>query len=198
MHNDTIETMTPNQIVAYNVARARELRGWSQAQTVEKLRDRAGVITSPANLSAAERSVTGNRRREFDADDLLAFARAFELPVSWFLLPPAATSPLLSTGDSPDGLPPTLILDWLYRDSPEENQRVHELTQNRGDATNYQQAIEGRAHRYMTQLAGAALAEFNATPRALHALADAIEQALPRSGTGREPPGGGAESSAVS
>src|SRR5207237_7093666 len=30
-------TMTPNQIVAYNVAKARELRGWTQEQAAEAL-----------------------------------------------------------------------------------------------------------------------------------------------------------------
>jgi hypothetical protein len=30
-------TMTPNQVVAYNVAKARALRGWTQEQAAEAL-----------------------------------------------------------------------------------------------------------------------------------------------------------------
>ena len=36
----------------------------------------------------AERSVTGNRVREFTADDLVTIARAFDVPVLYFLTPP--------------------------------------------------------------------------------------------------------------
>lgn len=44
---------------------------------------------SKATFSAAERSVAGDRVRQFDADEIVAFARAFALRVSWFfLLPP--------------------------------------------------------------------------------------------------------------
>jgi len=35
-----------------------------------------------------ERAYEGERRREFDAHELLAFALAFDLPLVWFLLPP--------------------------------------------------------------------------------------------------------------
>jgi hypothetical protein len=39
-------------------------------------------------VAHAERSVTGNRVREFTADDLVTLARAFDLPVLYFLTPP--------------------------------------------------------------------------------------------------------------
>ncbi len=39
-------------------------------------------------VAHAERSVTGNRVREFTADDLVTFARAFDVPVLYFLTPP--------------------------------------------------------------------------------------------------------------
>lgn len=177
MRDSEITAMTANQIVASNLKRARELRGWTQAQTVEKLRERAGVITTPANLSAAECSDTGTRRREFDADDLLAYARTFQLPISWFLLPPDPPTPLLSTQDDPDGLPSTLLLDYLYLDSPEERERVQELTAHINEPTDYQHTMQQRARHYTTELAAAALDEHKTTPKALHALADAIEQA---------------------
>jgi hypothetical protein len=43
--------------------------------------------------------VTGKVPRSFDADELVAFARAFKLPVAWFLIPPTPTE--LSTIPGP-------------------------------------------------------------------------------------------------
>ena len=80
--------LTPNQVVAYNLARAREWRGWTQEQAADALAPYLGNRWSKANFSAAERSVAGKHIRNFDADEIVAFARAFELPVFWFYLPP--------------------------------------------------------------------------------------------------------------
>ncbi|HUP69957.1 MAG TPA: hypothetical protein VM142_09090 [Acidimicrobiales bacterium] len=41
-----------------------------------------------AAVSAIERAWDGDRRREFDAHELLIFAMVFDLPIIWFLLPP--------------------------------------------------------------------------------------------------------------
>jgi transcriptional regulator with XRE-family HTH domain len=81
-------TVTPNQIVAWNLARARALRGWTQEQAAERLAPYLGERWSKATYSAAERSVDGARVRQFTADDLHAFSRAFELPMTLFLTPP--------------------------------------------------------------------------------------------------------------
>jgi hypothetical protein len=80
--------MTPNQVVAYNLAQARAWKGWTQDQAAEALEPYVGSRWSKANFSAAERSVTGERIRNFDADEIVAFARAFELPVTFFFMPP--------------------------------------------------------------------------------------------------------------
>jgi transcriptional regulator with XRE-family HTH domain len=80
--------MTANQIVAYNLNLARTAKGWTQEDAAERLAPYLGERWSKATFSAAERSVSGKRVRAFDADDLVAFARVFELPVSWFLMPP--------------------------------------------------------------------------------------------------------------
>ena len=48
--------MTPNQIVAYNVAKARALRGWTQEQAAEALAPYLGARLSEASFSALERS----------------------------------------------------------------------------------------------------------------------------------------------
>lgn len=39
-------------------------------------------------MAAIERAWDGDRRREFDAHELLIFAMVFDLPMIWFLLPP--------------------------------------------------------------------------------------------------------------
>ena len=79
---------SPNQMVAYNLRRARQLHGWTQEETAEKLEVYLGERWSKATLSAAERSVAHPERvRQFSADELVAFAVTFELPVSFFLEP---------------------------------------------------------------------------------------------------------------
>ena len=78
----------PNQVVAYNLRRARELRGWTQEEAAERLAPHIGTAWSKASWSAAERSAETLRVRHFSADDLVAFARCFDLPVVWFLVPP--------------------------------------------------------------------------------------------------------------
>lgn len=80
--------MTPNQIVAYNLTQARAWKGWTQDQAAEALAPFVGSRWSKANFSAAERSIAGERIRNFDADEIVAFARAFELPVTFFFMPP--------------------------------------------------------------------------------------------------------------
>ena len=81
---------TPNQIVAHNIAKARQLRGWTQDQAAEACAPYLGARLSPASWSALERSVDGGRIREITADELVAFARAFDLPIGFFLTPPSA------------------------------------------------------------------------------------------------------------
>jgi len=81
-------TYTPNQIVAYNVARARALRGWTQEQAAHELAPYLGTRWSNATFSAVERSIAGTRVKQFSTDELVALARGFDLPIGWFLLPP--------------------------------------------------------------------------------------------------------------
>lgn len=78
-----------NQVVAYNIRAARELRGWTQEEFADRLEPYLGTRLTQASVSAIERAWDGERRREFDAHELLVFAMVFDLPVLWFLLPPA-------------------------------------------------------------------------------------------------------------
>lgn len=96
--------LTPNQIVAYNLAQARMWKGWTQEEAAAELEPYLGVRWSKASFSAAERSVDGQRVRQFSADELVAFSRCFGVPVGYFFLPPppsAADRPIQMA--SPDG-----------------------------------------------------------------------------------------------
>jgi transcriptional regulator with XRE-family HTH domain len=77
-----------NEVVAYNFRRARELRGLTQDEAAVQLERFLGVRLPQASISALERSYGGDKRREFDAQEILAFACAFDLPLLWFFLPP--------------------------------------------------------------------------------------------------------------
>ena len=82
-------TMTPNQVVAYNLARARALRGWTQEEAAEKLAPYWGSRLSFASFSAMERSAWRvDRVKVFSADELLALSRTFDLPIGFFFTPP--------------------------------------------------------------------------------------------------------------
>jgi len=77
-----------NQVVAYNFRAGRELRGWTQEEAADQLEPYLGVRLTQASISAIERAWDGDRNREFDAQEILAFALAFDLPLIWFYLPP--------------------------------------------------------------------------------------------------------------
>lgn len=80
--------LTPNQIVAHNLAQARMWKNWTQENAAQQLEPYLGVRWSKATFSAAERSVDGVRVRQFTAHEIVAFSRGFGLPVGFFFLPP--------------------------------------------------------------------------------------------------------------
>lgn len=79
--------ITVNQVVSYNLGRARRSRGWTQEETAERLEAASGKKWTSATLSASERAIKTGRPRVFDANELVTFARVFEYPVAYFLLP---------------------------------------------------------------------------------------------------------------
>jgi transcriptional regulator with XRE-family HTH domain len=108
--------MTPNQIVAHNVVRARELRGWTQEQAAEALAPYLGAKLSPASFSALERSaVSVSRIKQFSADDLLALSRGFDLPIGYFFTPPPPgdDAGLYAPDAGLKGLDPIVLLDAI-------------------------------------------------------------------------------------
>ena len=101
--------MNPNGIVAWNLRQARKLRRWTQAETVKRLSE-FGIQWSVPSLSDAERSWKPDARyREFTASDLVTFSLTFELPLSWWFLPPTSDA----TGDMTIGVPGGIIMDRI-------------------------------------------------------------------------------------
>jgi hypothetical protein len=64
------------------------MRGWTQQQAAEKLEPYLGERWSKATYSVAERSIDGTRIRQFTADDVYAFSRGFDVPITYLLRPP--------------------------------------------------------------------------------------------------------------
>jgi len=121
------EALTPNQIVASNVRRARLMRGLTQDEAAEVLAPYLGAAWSKAVWSAMERSVDGGRVREFTADDLVALSRAFGLSIAWFLIPPSGYSVAVA-GPSPTGLmPASELVDVLGSNTEEVTARLVEF-----------------------------------------------------------------------
>jgi hypothetical protein len=111
--------LTPNQIVAYNLAQARAWRDWTQEEAAEHLAPYLGTKWSKASFSAAERSVDGERVRNFSADEIVAFARGFGLPVGFFFLPPPRSAAdveiRLAAPEKPAwGVPTSELIDVVF------------------------------------------------------------------------------------
>lgn len=125
--------LSPNQVVAYNLAQARLLKGWTQDQAAEALEAHVGARWSKATFSAAERSMDGERIRQFDADEIVAFARAFDLPASWFFLPPppwaapGVPTKLQTPAAGQFGEPLALLADLVFGDDHQEAQMAMRL-----------------------------------------------------------------------
>lgn len=97
-----------SQVVAHNLTRARELRELTQAEIAERLTTYTGSNWTPTTVAQAEGSVGGQRIRQFTANELVALARTFDLPVLFFFLPPDDGEGQLATDDAKAGLP------WEY------------------------------------------------------------------------------------
>src|SRR5215469_2608165 len=84
-NNQTRQTLlSPCQVVAWNLARIRQHKGWSQEEAARALEPYLGYRLSRAAFSRAEQSLAGKRIRRFDADEIVAFARVFEVPIVYF------------------------------------------------------------------------------------------------------------------
>ncbi len=109
---------TASQVVAHNLTRARELRGLTQTEIAERLTRFTGSNWSQATVAQAEGSVAGQRVRQFTANELVALARTFDLPVLYFFLPPEDGPGGFATAGAPaQGWPweYLLLLVWGHR-----------------------------------------------------------------------------------
>jgi transcriptional regulator with XRE-family HTH domain len=83
------KTWSANQLVAYNLRRARREAGLTQKEAGARLGHYLEKPWSVASFSAAESTAkNGARTRLFSADEILAFARVFEQPIAYFFTPP--------------------------------------------------------------------------------------------------------------
>ncbi len=178
--------LTPNQVIAYNLTRARELKGWTQDQAAEALEPYLGVRWSKASVSQAERSVAGGFVRNFTADEIVAFARAFELPVTWFFMPPPPwAGPGMPTKlDVPDapafGEAVALLVDLVFGDEVQQAQlsvRLDAFLAELGAAglTEAQSRIAALVDQRVAALVRHSFADLGHWQTSLRALANQLE-----------------------
>ena len=77
-----------------------------------------GQRLTQAAVSAIERAWDGERRREFDAHELLIFAMVFDLPIIWFLLPPPGDRQLMRAEKITGS--PSSARRWSYKERRKE------------------------------------------------------------------------------
>jgi transcriptional regulator with XRE-family HTH domain len=119
-HKNDNRTWSASQVVAHNLTRARELRGLTQTEVAERLSRFTGAKWSQATVAQAEGSVGGQRLRQFTANELVALARCFDLPVLYFFMPPDDGPAGFETPDAPDRGWPweyLLLLVWGHRNN---------------------------------------------------------------------------------
>lgn len=82
--------ITPNRLVAYNMAYWRKVAGLTQEELATELNRfyEKGNQWTNVSVSAAERSWDGKRVRQFDADIIMSLTTIFGLPLTAFFLPP--------------------------------------------------------------------------------------------------------------
>lgn len=130
----------PNRLIGLNLRRARQMGGLSQAEAALQLEPYLGVRWSSSTFSLAETSLSGRRVRDFSADEVVAFARAFEVPVSFFYMP-------LPT-DEADGRAPTVEdLDVVLMNLEVVEQRLVELFTAHPELGDAYQAIQEQRAR---------------------------------------------------
>jgi hypothetical protein len=178
--------LTPNQVVAFNLAQARQWKGWTQQQAAQALEPYLGKRWSKASVSQAERSVAGKFIRNFDADEIVAFARGFELPLGWFFMPPPPWSnhppaPVkLKTPDAEHlGTALALLVDLVFGD--ETNQALLAmrldawLQQHPPQLTEAQERIARLVRYRIESLARATIDDLAAWQTTLRAMANQLE-----------------------
>lgn len=180
---------TANQVVAHNLWRARRLRGLTQDAAAVALEPFLGVRWNKQQFSAAERSVVGKRVREFSADELLAFSRAFRLPVAYFLLPPPDAgmegTPNAFTSGGPETTSVAGLIDAAVPPRDQEAELRERLsdslaTLDASERTQVQDAIFRYAADQIATIIDSMLDDLTKSAEGLRATADLLEAARDR------------------
>jgi transcriptional regulator with XRE-family HTH domain len=77
-----------NAVVSYNLKAIRERQGWTQQEVADRLSQLTGHTLPQASISAMEHGYDGERRRRFDAHELYLLSVLFDVPVTYFFVPP--------------------------------------------------------------------------------------------------------------
>ena len=145
-----------------------------------------GVRWSKTSFSQAERSVAGKFIRNFTADEIVAFARAFEVPVTWFFMPPPAWAEpgIPTTLDVPGatgfGETVSLLVDLVFGDKGQQAElavRLQGFLQALGQRplTDSQNTIRNLARHRINALARDAFRDTEELQTRLQSLANQLE-----------------------
>jgi transcriptional regulator with XRE-family HTH domain len=110
-----------SRVVAYNLRRARQLKGWTQDEAIAHLAPRLGKgWRLRTTLSTAE-NWRGERVRRFDPDELVAFSIVYQVPVSFFFIPPPPRESGMDLATT------AILLDRATEQGEHIFNRLHEL-----------------------------------------------------------------------
>lgn len=176
--------ITPNQVVAYNLAEARALRRWTQEEAAAELEQYIGARWSKATFSAAERSMDGHRVRQFTADEIVAFSRCFRVPIGYFFMPPkpsqSDTSLRLKSAENPwSGITLAELIDAIFGAPGDDDVMSDRLGRylkeiDMGDLTDAQGRLAWRAEDALNAVVMKELARFDEWRKALTELASQV------------------------
>lgn len=77
-----------SDVVAHRMRTARKYRGKTQPWVADELTRLTRMSWSVPAVSAAEGGTAGGRPRLFIANEIVALARVFDLPITYFFTPP--------------------------------------------------------------------------------------------------------------
>lgn len=185
--DDSYYGLTPNQVIAMNLFVARAKRGLTQEDVGERLERYLGTKWSKASVSAAERSAMhGHRQRNFSADEIVALARVFELPIAWFFIPPTrghavGRLPLVQTPDVGEGkgYPPSVAVEWTLLNAEDLMERLAEVVADTPDelTPEWQQHVKGAVHAARDVAIHEAVHDLDVWRDELRRLADQLDKA---------------------
>ena len=111
---------TASQLVAFNLARARSKAGMTQQEAAVAISRYSETEWTQATVATAEGSIGGARVRQFNPSELLAFCFVFDVPISWFFMPPPVGSAEAERLDMPHH-PGGIAWEWIFgRTAPTE------------------------------------------------------------------------------